>query len=37
LINDPARRKLLKAERVAFEKSWSEAERWTLLAIPQER
>jgi ABC-type bacteriocin/lantibiotic exporter with double-glycine peptidase domain len=37
LINDPARRKLLKAERAAFEKSWSEAERWTLLAIPQER
>jgi predicted double-glycine peptidase len=35
LINDPARRKLLKVERGIFEKDWSAAERWTLLALPQ--
>jgi ABC-type bacteriocin/lantibiotic exporter with double-glycine peptidase domain len=35
LINDPARRKLLKVERGVFEKDWSAAERWTLLALPQ--
>jgi ABC-type bacteriocin/lantibiotic exporter with double-glycine peptidase domain len=35
LINDPAQAKLLKAERGAFEKDWSAAGRWTLLAIPQ--
>ena len=35
LINDPARRKLLKIERGVFEKDWSAAERWTLLALPQ--
>jgi len=35
LINDPARAKLLKVERGSFEKDWSAAGRWTLLAIPQ--
>ena len=35
LVNDPARAKLLKIERGAFEKDWSAAGRWTLLAIPQ--
>ena len=35
LINDPARRKLLKIERGVFEKDWSAAEHWTLLALPQ--
>ena len=35
LVNDPARRKLLKVERGVFEKDWSAAERWTLLALPQ--
>lgn len=35
LINDPARRKLLKVERGVFEKDWSAAERWTLLALPR--
>jgi predicted double-glycine peptidase len=35
LINDPARRKLLKVERASFEKDWSAAEHWTLLALPQ--
>ncbi|HXA07379.1 MAG TPA: C39 family peptidase [Bryobacteraceae bacterium] len=36
LINDPARRKLLKVERVVFEKDWTTAGRWTLLAVPQQ-
>jgi ABC-type bacteriocin/lantibiotic exporter with double-glycine peptidase domain len=36
LVNDPARRKLLKAERATFEKDWTAANRWTLLAVPQQ-
>jgi ABC-type bacteriocin/lantibiotic exporter with double-glycine peptidase domain len=35
LINDPARRKLLKVERSIFEKGWSATNYWTLLAVPQ--
>ena len=35
-INDPARRKLLKVDRASFEKAWSGAEYWTLLAVPQQ-
>jgi ABC-type bacteriocin/lantibiotic exporter with double-glycine peptidase domain len=35
LINDPARRKLLKIERAGFEKEWEAVRRWTLLAIPK--
>jgi len=33
LLNDPARRKLLKQDRSDFEKQWSN--KWTLLALPQ--
>ena len=35
LINDPARRKLLKANRASFEASWNQTSNWTLLAVPQ--
>ena len=35
LLNDPARRKLLKQDRADFEKQWSGANKWTLLALPQ--
>ena len=35
LINDPGRRKLLKVERAGFDKDWSAAHRWTLLAVPE--
>lgn len=34
LVNDPARRKLLKLERAGFEKDWNAADNWTLLALP---
>ena len=34
-LNDPARRKLLKQSRNDFEKQWSGAKQWTLLALPQ--
>jgi predicted double-glycine peptidase len=34
-LNDPARRKLLKQSRDDFEKQWSGANQWTLLALPQ--
>ncbi len=34
-VNDPAQRKLLQQERATFEREWSAAERWTLLALPQ--
>jgi hypothetical protein len=34
-LNDPARRKLLKQDRVDFEKQWSGVNKWTLLALPQ--
>ncbi len=35
LINDPARRKLLKINRANFETSWNQTSNWTLLAVPQ--
>src|SRR2546429_2914373 len=35
LLNDPARRKLLKTRRSSFEKAWGQTEQWTLLAVPQ--
>lgn len=35
LLNDPARRKLLKQDRASFEKQWSATGKWTLLALPQ--
>lgn len=35
LLNDPARRKLLKQDRSDFEKQWSATGNWTLLAVPQ--
>ena len=35
LLNDPARRKLLKQDRASFEKEWSATGKWTLLALPQ--
>lgn len=34
LINDPAKRKLLKQERSTFEKQWAAVGNWTLLAVP---
>lgn len=33
LVNDPARRKLLKVDRATFEGDWKDC--WTLLALPQ--
>lgn len=35
LVNDPAERKLLKQERSSFERQWSTAGKWTLLAVPE--
>jgi ABC-type bacteriocin/lantibiotic exporter with double-glycine peptidase domain len=35
LINDPAQRKLLKQQQSDFEREWSDAGKWTLLALPQ--
>ena len=35
LLNDPARRKLLKQDRPDFEKQWRATDQWTLLAVPQ--
>ena len=35
LLNDPARRKLLKQDRSDFEKQWGVTGNWTLLALPQ--
>lgn len=35
LLNDPARRKLLKQDLTSFEKQWSATDKWTLLALPQ--
>jgi ABC-type bacteriocin/lantibiotic exporter with double-glycine peptidase domain len=35
-VNDPARRKLLRLDRSSFEKSWSAARNWTLLALPKQ-
>ena len=34
LLNDPAQRKLLKQDRSSFEREWSAADNWTLLAVP---
>jgi hypothetical protein len=34
LVNDPARRKLLKIDRKQFQKSWEQTACWTLLALP---
>ena len=33
-LNDAAQRKLLKEDRATFEKEWSAAGKWTLLALP---
>lgn len=35
LVNDPADRKLLKQDRSSFERQWSAAGKWTLLAVPE--
>ena len=35
VLNDPARRKLLKQDRSDFEKQWTATGKWTLLALPQ--
>lgn len=35
LLNDPARRKLLKQDRSDFEEQWTATGKWTLLALPQ--
>ncbi len=35
LVNDPARRKLLKLDRGEFEKGWKDTQDWTLLALPR--
>ena len=34
LVNDPARRKLLKLDRKDFQKAWEQTSCWTLLALP---
>jgi ABC-type bacteriocin/lantibiotic exporter with double-glycine peptidase domain len=36
MLNDPARRKLLKQDRSSFEREWTAAGKWTLLALPQQ-
>jgi predicted double-glycine peptidase len=35
MVNDPAQRKLLQQGRPGFEREWSAAGKWTLLALPQ--
>lgn len=35
VMNDPAERKLLTEERAEFEKDWSAAHNWLLLAMPE--
>jgi len=35
LVNDPARRKLLKMGEAEFQKDWNSTSRWTLLAVPR--
>lgn len=35
LMNDPAQRKLLKQDRIGFEREWQATGKWTLLAVPQ--
>ena len=36
LVNDPAERKLLRQDRAHFEREWTGAGHWTLLATPRE-
>ncbi len=36
LLNDPARRKLVKQDQSTFEREWKATGDWTLLAVPQE-
>ncbi|MFP5232137.1 MAG: C39 family peptidase [Acidobacteriota bacterium] len=33
-VNDPAQRKLLKVNRLRFEREWRATKNWTLLAVP---
>ena len=35
MVNDPAQRKLLQQDQSSFERGWSAAGKWTLLALPQ--
>jgi len=35
IVNDSARRKLLKYDRAGFEREWSATSNWTLLAVPR--
>src|SRR5258705_2548161 len=35
MVNDPAQRKLLQHDQSSFEREWSAAGKWTLLALPQ--
>ena len=35
MVNDPAQRKLMQQDRSSFEREWSAAGKWTLLALPQ--
>jgi ABC-type bacteriocin/lantibiotic exporter with double-glycine peptidase domain len=35
MVNDPAQRKLLEQDLRSFEREWSAAGKWTLLALPQ--
>jgi len=35
MVNDPAQRKLLQEDRSSFEREWSAAGKWTLLALPR--
>ncbi len=35
MVNDPAQRKLLKEDRSSFEREWTAAGKWTLLALPR--
>jgi predicted double-glycine peptidase len=36
-VNDPERRKLQQVDRKSFERDWSAAGRWTLLAVPPQQ
>lgn len=35
LLNDPARRKLIKEDRTVFEREWKDTENWTLMVVPR--
>ena len=35
MVNDPSQRKLLKQDWASFEREWSAAGKWTLLALPR--